>query len=1264
MPRIKKNTSFEEKRVKIQEIGRHVPPVPKELPEPELTATGEYVVRNNYLRRDNDGQVIENPKEMFWRVAHNVSAADLFYDDDEKEMEATRGEFYQMLSRLDFIPNTPTLANAAGKLQQLSACFVLPIEDTLDSIGRTLWQTMMIHKTGGGTGFSFSRLRPHGSIVRSTGRTSSGAIYFMWMYADATDRVQQGGYRRGANMGVMKIDHPDILRWMTIKSVESIINSFNLSVGITDDFMVQVEKDTLFAPNGLEPQMEAVDEVISTIQEVLRNPDLNFGDRMFAFEKEVARLKELVEAKEAGEGYPLINPDTKGVEARLNARKVFELVARLAWEKGDPGVIFIDRINQDNPTPNVGVIEATNPCVVGSTLVSTEYGLMPIEKIVKDRIEMKILTDNRVIGGEGVKLRPHNHLWDNGIKDVWRLETKSGFTLEATSDHKIRTTRGWVPLSDLKVGEDKVLIQSGAGEFSKVNALPVSFDKTTKLNLPNRWSKELGQALGWLIGDGWLRAGDKNCRVGFTFAKTDVKILGYLKPILDEWYGSSIRPVKRGNGVWHLSYHSQKFVEFFVKLGVKPVEADQKEVPSSLFCAPEETVIGFLQGLFSADGTVNYRTGFSSYVRLTSKSRKLLGHVQMLLVNLGIPSRIYNRNRKPRKMFPYTNKSGQTKSYICDGICFELEISRRPVLRFLEQIGFLSGKHSRKTEKFSGKKYYQEDYTTAVASVEPIGQQRVYDLTEQQTSSFIANCMVISNCGEQPLLPYESCNLGAINLSRMVKKNETRETEIDFEKLAKTVTQAVHFLDNVIDMNRYPLPEIEKMTRSNRKIGLGVMGWAGMLVQLGIPYNSQEAYRLAGQLMQFLRLAARQASVSLAKKRGVFPNFAGSIYDPKSPHFKGEVWRLRNAAITTIAPTGTTSMLADVNSGIEPFFALYYKKNIVNGDQVETLNPHFVEVAKQMGFWSEDLIEKIKNNKGSLKGLEEVPDTIQKIFPIAADISAEDHILMQAAFQKGGVDNAISKTINMASSATIKDVENSYRLAYETGCKGVTIYRDQSRKKQILVTGHRKTEAKAEMSGESQTLRPRPVKVEGATYKIQTPLGNAFITINHDASGNPFEVFVTIGKAGSEIAAMAEGLGRMISTTLRFGNHLSPLERAKEIIEQLQGIGGSRSVGFGPNRVRSLPDAIAKALGMHFGLFDYGTHFTEKSKMNGELKYQETMISETVDKGAEFLQEKTEESRQISLFTRHTDICPGCGEASLIFEEGCKKCHTCGYSEC
>lgn len=1277
MPRRSNNSSRPEKKDKkleVPQIGQNVPPVPGDLFDPQLTPTGEYVAQNNYLKRDETGKVIETPKEMFWRVAHNVASADLFYKDGKGKMSETRDQFYRMLANLEFVPNTPTLANAANKLQQLSACFVLPVEDNLDDIGKVFWQTMKIHKTGGGTGFSFSRLRPYGSIVRSTGRTSSGAVYFMWMYADATDRIQQGGYRRGANMGVMRVDHPDILRWITVKSAESVVSSFNLSVAITDNFMKKVEEDSRFAPNGLKDCEEELNKIIEEIQMVLKNSDLTFGDRVRAFEEEIKRLKVLIEAKEQEEGYALINPDTKEIEGKLNARKMFELIARLAWEKGDPGVIFIDRINKDNATPQIGEIEATNPCVVGSTLVATEHGLMSIEKIVKEKIEMRILTDNRVVGGEGVTLRPHNHLWDNGVKEVWKLETESGFTLEATPDHKIRTERGWVQLEDLKVGEDKVLIQSGKGTFSRNSRLPFDLSESVKKgnpeSLPERWSLELGQVLGWLVGDGWLRDGDKNCRVGFTFARSAKKILDYFQPTLNRWYGCPIKPVKRANGVWHLSYHGQKFVEFFVKFGVKPVKAGQKEVPPSLFCATEDAVIGFLQGLFSADGTIGItQANGSKYIRLTAKSKKLLQQVQILLANLEIFSRIYDRSRPARKIFPYTSKRGDERLYSVDGVCFELNISRTSVGLFLQRVGFLCGKHKKKVDQLKSMGYYPQTFSDTVASMVYKGKENVYDLTEQQTSSFIANCMVISNCGEQPLLPYESCNLGAVNLSRMVKKPLGGEAEIDYEKLGQTVRLAVHFLDNVIDMNQYPLAEIENMTKSNRKVGLGIMGWAGLLVQLGIPYNSPEACHLAGEVMQFIRQEARQESLTLAKERGVFPNFKGSIFDPESSHFKGEALFLRNAALTTIAPTGTTSMLADVNSGIEPFFALYYKKNIVNGDQVETLNPYFVQVAKQEGFWSDDLVEKVKNNKGSLKGIEEVPERIQRLFPVAADISPEDHILVQAAFQKNGVDNAISKTINLPNKATVEDVIHSYRLAYETGCKGVTIYRDQSRKKQILVTESRTLNgvSKAPAVGD-EALKPRPVKVEGATYKIETPLGNAFITINHDANGNPFEVFVTIGKAGSEVAAMAEGLGRMISTTLRFGGHLPPLERVKEIIEQLQGIGGSRSVGFGTNKIRSLPDAIAKALGMHFGLIGYpGVTPVELPRLNGETKntvVEEMKLEMPMPLPTTEMQAEGSEVNQISLFARQKDFCPGCGGASLVFEEGCKKCHTCGYSEC
>lgn len=829
-------------------LGRDIPPVPENLMEPQLTATGEYIARNNYLLRDSTGKIIEKPKEMFWRVAHNVATSDLLYGSKE-DMVKTREEFYKILSSLNFVPNTPTFANAGGKLQQLSACFVLPVEDSMISIGQTFVDTIMIHKTGGGTGFSFSKLRPHGSIVRSTGRVSSGAIYFMWMYADATDRVQQGGYRRGANMGVMNINHPDILRWIMIKSSEFTVNSFNLSVALTDKFMEQVEKDTPFAPDGLASQKEAFDKVIFETQKALGNPEFNFNDRMKEFEQKIDELKELLKAKEPGEGYDLINPDTKESEGRLNAKKVFELIGRVAWEKGDPGVIFIDNINADNPTPHLGQIEATNPC------------------------------------------------------------------------------------------------------------------------------------------------------------------------------------------------------------------------------------------------------------------------------------------------------------------------------------------------------------------------------------------------GEQPLLPYESCNLGAINLSHMVKEGKNGFSEVDYEKIHNTIQTAVHFLDNVIDMNNYPIPQIEKMTKGNRKVGMGVMGWADMLVQLGIPYDSPAALNTASQLMNFIREEARKASVELAKKRGVFPNFKGSIYDKKSRFFKGHDLKLRNATLTTIAPTGTTSMLADTSSGIEPYFAIRYEKNIVTGEKVVNLNPFFVQLAKQRGFWNESLVEKVKNNKGTLKGLKEVPEEIQRLFPIASDITWEDHIKMQAAFQKEGVDNAVSKTINMPAEATPQDVIQSYLLAYNEGCKGVTIYRDRSRNKQILERDERHYDGKAIYS------RRLPEVRKGGTWSLASPVGTLHVTINEDEEGNPLESFFNVGKAGGDILAIAEGLGRLISLDLRTTPPKLAIQKLRMIVEQLSGIGSSTSVGFGNKKVRSLPDGIAKVL---------QTYINEKLGLNEaqtELPLPKIPL-EIVNHNH-----------------NHSNLCPECGNATLVYEEGCEKC-VCGYSKC
>jgi ribonucleoside-diphosphate reductase alpha chain len=453
--------------------------------------------------------------------------------------------------------------------------------------------------------------------------------------------------------------------------------------------------------------------------------------------------------------------------------------------------------------------------------------------------------------------------------------------------------------------------------------------------------------------------------------------------------------------------------------------------------------------------------------------------------------------------------------------------------------------------------------------------------------------------------------------------------QIDFEKLRKAVRVGVHFLDNVIDMNQFPLPEIEEITLGNRKIGLGLMGFADMLVQLGTPYNSESAEAIAEKIAIFIRDEARKASQELAEERGVFPNFDGSILDQDSPNYKGLPIRPRNAAITTIAPTGTTSMLADVGSGIEPFFALRYKKNTVRGE-VWTLNPYFVEMAERDGFWSEDLILKVEANRGSVKGLSEVPQRIQELFPIASDIPPEWHIRIQAAFQRH-VDNAISKTINMPNSATPEDIQQAYRLAYELGCKGVTIYRDESREIQILERGKK-------LVG-PLSLRERPDRVKGETISKRTPIGMLFVTINTDRDGYPLEVFLQTGKGRTDTNADAEAIGRLISAYLRSLPSEQSIQAIEIIIDQLSGIGGGTDPEvIGPNKVLSLPDGVAKAL---------------KDFLEG---YQDGVTIEV--KGIE--NNNTNGRRKD---TKVGNFCPKCKQATLVHEEGCVKC-PCGYSKC
>ncbi|MEM3088198.1 MAG: adenosylcobalamin-dependent ribonucleoside-diphosphate reductase [Candidatus Bathyarchaeia archaeon] len=754
--------------------------------------------------------------------------------------------------------------------------------------------------------------------------------------------------RRGANMGILRVDHPDIIEFITAKEKEGVLANFNISVAVTDSFMKAVEND---------------------------------------------------------EEYDLINPRTGKPVKKLRARDVFDLIVTMAWRTGDPGIVFIDEINRHNPTPHVGVIESTNPCVSRDTFITTDEGLVRIDRLHNPQ---------RVLAGDGA-FHPIAWVGRTGLKEVYKIKTKAGYEVKATSDHKFLTSNGiWKPVIEL-TGNDELVLQMN-GKFGTLHV-----------------DRELALALGWLVGDGCLTRNLGDVILHFN-TNEKFEIMPVLKGYLDKLNKREVKPQFHYNEV-RLKYPS-KIAKLFYDLGVEPTEPSNKAVPSSVFMMDRESVRNFLSALFGANGSPqgNRKKGVS--IRLPSVSLKLLKQVQLLLLQFSIYSRIYENRRNARKLLPDSKRS--MKKYYCHPK-HELVITRESMFKFIKEIGFCISSKNLKFERIKPQKIYKDNPSLQVETVEPIGVEEVYDLTEPITNSFAANGLIVHNCGEVPLLPYESCNLGSINLAKMVK-----DGKIDWDKLRKTVRTAVHFLDNVIDANKYPIPQIERSTKANRKIGLGVMGFAEMLTELNIPYDSEEAIATAEQVMKFISEEARKKSVELAEERGSFPNFKGSIWEKRG--YKA----MRNATLTTIAPTGSISIIANTTSGIEPIFAISFIRNVM-GTQLLEVNPSFEKVAKEKGFYSTELMTQIAR-KGTIQDVKEIPAEVRRVFVTALDIAPEWHVKMQAAFQKY-VDNAVAKTVNLPHEATLDDVRKIFLLAYKLKCKGITVYRYGSKKEQVLYVG-------------------------------------------------------------------------------------------------------------------------------------------------------------------------------------------------------------------
>ena len=1016
------------------------------------------VLASRYLVRDMNGKIIENPSGMFKRVAATVTLSEILYDElifdvsggqpvheledvdfsvaavgikvgdyainqwhvkslffqyarlnARKQMKVPFPHFcemlrygkfenysdifdryYTLMSRGTFLPNSPTLMNAGGRLGQLSACFVLDMDDSLDSIMDATKDAATIFQSGGGVGINYSNLRPDGSIVASTSGVASGPVSFMNIINSVTEVVKQGGKRRGANMGILDSSHPDIEKFIQAKNTPGVLENFNVSVGTYEEFWDDVR-------NG-------------------KKHTLRYSD-----------------------GEP---------KGEVDANQLLDSIAVSAWNSAEPGLLFFDHANAHNVMQEVrgGPLRATNPCVTGDTFVYTSDGLQRIESLWERQDLAKVELDSRMSGPKESRI---SRVMASGEKQVFKLKTKEGYEVKLTADHKVMTQRGWVESCKLVKG-DKIRLLDHAGGFG------------------TNGSHELGSSLGWLVGDGTLKK--ERAVLSFFGEKRELapKFAAMVQVIvpppigLRKHYTIGACDVA-GRDETRVS--STRFGQIAVQCGLE--HGNKHVVPDIVFQGTKSMQKGFLQALFTADGSVGRGRGVhGTTVRLTSIAYDMLVDVQRLLLNFGIASRIYaNRRKASMRMLP--NGKGGTSEYNCKAY-HDLVISKANVSVFAAEVGFiLKRKQESLSEDMSSYKrtMMDEDFIVRFKELVPCGVEQVYDLTEPATHSFIANGLTISNCGEQSLYPNESCNLGSINIGKFVDE----VGNFDWDGYIEAIRDCSQFLDGVVDANVYPTVETQKASLETRRTGLGLMGVADCLAKMGIRYDSKEGYTMMAKLCEFLTFHSMVHSVTLAQSRGAFelcdktdyiegklpisgPYERQTLCDWDGLVEKIKEYGIRNVLTTTIAPTGTIAMIAGCSNGIEPFYSLVYTKEVSVG-KFQYINDMLSKKLEAAGLDSKKIMEDIEDNGGSLDGASGVPHQIKDSFRTAMDIHWADHVVAQAMCQDW-IGNAISKTINMPSSARIQDVKAAYVLAHGMGLNGITVYRDGSRATQVLSGGN------------------------------------------------------------------------------------------------------------------------------------------------------------------------------------------------------------------
>ncbi|MHB8596561.1 MAG: TSCPD domain-containing protein [Ktedonobacteraceae bacterium] len=926
----------------------------------------------------------------------------------------------------------------------------------------------------------------------------------------------------------------------------------------------------------------------------------------------------------------------------IRAKQLWDLICTSAWESAEPGMVFMDRYNTESNTWYYENIRCVNPCVTGDTLVSTEHGYTLARDL---QIGMKVRTP--------AGLKPIEKIYNNGLQRIYRVDFSDGGYLKGTADHKLKVIRDkkyqWIPIAELNEG-DKVLVLTNE-TFGPRQNLPkkaVEYIAKRELNVTNYYDRKLGLIIGSVLGDGTLRelpngnSHSYQCKVAFgahedgwydTFANlmADMNIHTHRTLAEKEFVGDGGVVIKHAS----VRLECYKLASLLVSIGMTPnIKGPQKTIPSAFMSMEKEFMAGILDGLFSTDGSVLMKQD-NPMLRFHTSSYELAQQVRLMLLQFGIHGRIYRATREEDLEYDGRSMYGT-------GEKFDVIIMNDGIARFYAEIGLSHPEKAVRLKDIAENWHYiGGTWTASVVSVtDTESEEEVYDLYEPDTLTWITNGYCSLDCGEQGLPPWGVCNLGALNLAAFVENGR-----MNYERLAETSKIAMRFLDNVIDANLYFIEENREAQMGTRRTGLGTMGLADALIKMKIAYGSEASVPVIERIYSTIRDAAYEESADIATEKGPFPNFDRDKYMqgkfiqrlPKAIQEKIKQQGIRNAVLLTQAPTGTTSLFAGVSSGIEPVYDFAMVRRDRTGEHI-LYHPLLAE-------WR----EKHPN------------DPTPAYFVASNDLTPEEHVLVQAAIQRY-TDSSISKTVNAPNNHTVDEVQRLYRLAYEMGCKGITYYRDGSRDA-VLTRVEDEKKAKAQqvpvmepVTSIQQGIKPRPAVVHGYTRQVSAPEGKINVTINSDEHG-PLEVFITVGKAGSDIAALAEAVGRLISLNLRVLSPLSQVDRAKEIAEQLRGIGGSRSVGFGMQQIRSLPDAVARALEQHMETLEADQE-ASKPANTGDTNAN-TKNGNGFENGHD-----TPSTLSLSHLNVTGNLCPQCGCNTMVYEEGCRKCYSCGHSEC